>query len=98
MIGKSAMPALIEAIANPATSEILRFNATSLIFSIYSRGDLLEAIRVLKRGARARESTDWEGSQRLVDAARKTAGMCSETMASSCMDALYASEGDAKKQ
>lgn len=97
MIGKPAVPDLIEAIANPATLGIPRFNAISLIFAIYSREDLPESVRVLKRAAKARESTDWEASQRLVDAARQTAGMCRGETAAACVDALYNNEGEARK-
>ena len=96
MIGKLAVPDLIEAIANPATSGIPRFNATSLIFAIYSREDLPESVRVLKRAAKARESTDWESSQRLIDAARKTAGMCKGEMTNACVDALFSQDLDSK--
>jgi hypothetical protein len=90
-IGKPAVPDLIEAIAGLATSGTARSNAVLTIFLIYG-DDISEAVRVLKRAAKAKESGDWEGSQRLMDAARKTAGMCKGNMTNVCMDALFSKE------
>jgi len=88
MTGKPAVPDLIEAIAGSATSGTARSNAVLTVSTIY-REDISEAVRVFKRAAKARESTDWEGSQRLIDAAWKTAGVCRIEMANVCRDAFY---------
>jgi hypothetical protein len=89
MIGKPAVPDLIGAISGSATSDTARNNAIWTIFTIY-RANVSEAVRVLKRSARAMESTDWEGSQRLIDAASKAAGWCSiGEMSVACMAELY---------
>jgi hypothetical protein len=48
-IGKLVLPDVIDAIASPATSDIGRFNAIVVVFEIYIREDLSEAVRVLKR-------------------------------------------------
>jgi hypothetical protein len=96
IIGKPVVSDLVETIANPATSDISRFNALSIVFAIYSREDVAEAVRILKSAAKAKESTNWEASQRLVDAARKTAGMCQSQMSVVCMDALFGEEKDTK--
>ncbi len=92
IIGKPVVPALIEAIANSATSDIARSNAIGVIVALHSREDLSEAVRVLRRAAKAKESADWEASQRLSDAAQKTAGMCRGLMTNACMDALYSKD------
>jgi hypothetical protein len=91
-IGKLVLPDVIDAIASPATSDIGRFNAIVVVFEIYIREDLSEAVRVLKRAAKAKDPADSEGSQRLVDAARKTAGMCRGLTTNACMDALYSKD------
>lgn len=91
MIGKPAVPDLIEAVAGSATSGVARSNAVLTVFVIY-RDDISEAVRMLKRAAKARESTDCEASQRLIDAARKTAGWCKGEMANVCMDALFSGQ------
>jgi hypothetical protein len=93
MIGKPAVPDLLEAIAASATSHTARNNAVLTIFLIY-REDISEAVRVLKRAAKAKESTDWEASQRLIDAARKTAGMCRLETRNTCMEALFSDDKD----
>ena len=91
-MGKVVVPYAIEAIAGSATSDIARFNATVVIFEIYIREGLPEAIRVLERAAHAKESIDWTGSLRLHDAARKTADTCKGDIVNSCMGALFTRE------
>jgi len=51
--------------------------------------DTSEAVRVLKRASKTRESPDWEASQRLFEAARKAVETCKGDMANVCMDAFY---------
>ena len=89
MFGKLVIPDLLEVIASSVTSAISRANAIWLVFSIYSREDLIEAIHVLKRAAKPRESIDWAASQRLLDAAQGISGMCSRDMAKVCLDVFY---------
>ena len=89
IIGRPVVPDLIEVIANPSASDISRTNATSVIFAILSRDNISDGIQMLKRAAILKESADWQGSQRLMDAARKMAGMCKGDMANVCMDALF---------
>jgi hypothetical protein len=84
LIGKPAVPDLVEAIASSATSEIARDNAIHVVFFIY-RSDVAESVRVLIRASKA--SSDWESSMRLYDAARDTAAMCKDSR-NSCMSAL----------
>ena len=84
-IGKPAIPDLVKAIAMHSTSDTARNNAIQVIFQIY-REDVAEAVRVLNRAAKT--STEWEASQRLFDAAQKTAAMCKEPMRNLCMNAL----------
>jgi hypothetical protein len=88
-IGKPAVPDLVEAIANSATSEIARSNAVATVFDIY-RSDVTESVQVLMRASKA--SPDREASMRLYDAARKAADMCRQPGHNSCMSALSESE------
>jgi len=90
-MGTLVVPAVVEVIANPATPLVVRNNAIQVIFVMNSR-DMPEAVRVLKRASKAKESTDWEASQRLFDAARKAAEWCRGNMASACRDAFYSDE------
>jgi hypothetical protein len=87
-MGTMVVPAVVEAIANPATPLLVRNNAIYVIFVMNSK-DMPEAVRVLKRASKAKEPTDWEASQRLADAARKAAGWCKGDTARACMDAFY---------
>jgi hypothetical protein len=92
-IGKPAVPDLVEAIANSATSEIARSNAVATVFDIY-RSDVAESVRVLMRASKA--SPDREASMRLYDAARKAADMCRQPGHNSCMSALSENEAHEK--
>jgi hypothetical protein len=87
-MGTMVVPAVLEAIANPATPLLARNGAIDVIFLMNSP-KWPEAVRVLKRASKARESTDWEASQRLFDAARKAADWCRGNMANACRDAFY---------
>jgi len=97
-IGKAAVPDLIGVIASVTTSDVARSLAIYTIFVICGRGDLPEAVRVLKRAAKAKEPIDFEASLRLYDAARKTADMCTGPYANGCIDALYEVDSDKKPQ
>jgi len=90
-MGTMVVPAVIEAIANPATPMLARNGAIHVIF-LMNVQDMPEAVRVLKRASKAKESTDWNASQQLFDAARKAAEWCKGKMASACMDAFYNEE------
>jgi hypothetical protein len=94
-MGAMVVPAVVEAIANPATPLLARNGAIDVIFVMNSR-DRPEAVRVLKRASEAKESTDWEASQRLFDAARKAAEWCRGEMARACLDAFYEKEEKTK--
>ncbi len=94
-MGAMVVPAVVEAIANPATPLLVRNGAIDVIFVMNSR-DRPEAVRVLKRASKTKESTDWEASQRLFDAARKAAEWCRGEMARACMDAFYEKEEKTK--
>jgi hypothetical protein len=94
-MGTLVVPDVVEAIANPATTPLARNGATHVIFLMNAK-DLPEAVRVLKRASKAKESTDWEASQRLFDAARKAAEWCRDEMARACMDAFYEKEEKTK--
>lgn len=84
-IGKPAVDDLVEAVGNSATSDGVRKNAIQVLYEIF-REDVAGAVRVLNRASNA--TRDPEVRQRLFDAARKTAGMCHETMRNACMNAL----------
>jgi hypothetical protein len=90
-MGTLVVPAVLEAIANPATPLLARNGAIHVIFLMNAQ-DMPEAVRVLKRASKAKESTDWNASQQLFDAARKAAEWCKGKMASACMDAFYNEE------
>lgn len=86
VVGKAAVPALIEVIGNPSTPAIARSNATWVIFLLFGT-DRPEAVRTLKRAGEA--SDDAQASLRLFDAARNVAAMCTGPDANVCTDALY---------
>jgi hypothetical protein len=86
-LGKLAEPDLLEAIADSTTSPVARNNAIGAIFLMYPE-DPSGAVRVLVRATKAIETTNWEGSQRLFEAARKAAGTCKVNTVKSCNDAL----------
>jgi hypothetical protein len=94
-MGTMVVPAVLEAIANPATPLLARNGAIHVIFLMNSP-KWPEAVRVLKRVSKARESTDWEASQRLFDAARKAAEWCRGDMANACRDAFYEKDESTK--
>jgi hypothetical protein len=95
-IGKPVVPDLIETIGNPATRDIVRGNATLAVFAIYSRGDLPEAVRLLRRASEAPEHFD--GSERLFDAAKWIATKCRDAAAYDCQVALYGADAGKKHQ
>jgi len=97
IIGKPVVPSLIEAIASSVTSDIPRANAIEVVFAIYSREDLPEAVRVLKWASEAKSSTDSEAYYRLRDAARKLAGKCKGEIEYACGHAFYVDEPDSKR-
>jgi hypothetical protein len=87
IIGKPSVPYLIDVIASASVSDRARINATDLVFSIYSRENLPDAVRVLKRAGAA--AKDWGDSQRLLEAAKKVTAMCKEELEFQCRDALF---------
>jgi hypothetical protein len=96
-VGKPAVPDLLDAIASSVTRDLARSNAIWVLFTIY-REDVAEAVRVLKRAAKAKEPTDFEASLRLYDAAKRAADMCTGPYANGCIDALYEVDSDKKPQ
>jgi hypothetical protein len=84
-IGKPAIPDLVGAIAGPDTSDVARSNAIEALFLIH-REDVSEAVALLNRASK--ESTDWQASQHLMDAARRMADKCRGPAINSCMKAL----------
>jgi hypothetical protein len=91
VIGKPALPYLIDAIASSSTSPIAQSNAIRAVFLIHSE-DKSGAVRELRRASKA--SQDFDRSLRLFDAARKAANMCTGPNINSCVDALYADDLD----
>jgi hypothetical protein len=84
-IGKPAALDLAGSIADPDTPDVARSNAIEALFLIHREG-VSEAVALLNRASK--ESTDWQASQRLLDAARRMADMCRGPAISSCMKAL----------
>jgi len=84
-IGKAAVPALLDAVASAAISDVARVNAIHVLALIH-RADVTEGIRVLIRASKS--ASDRQASIRLYDAARAIAGMCREPERNSCMNAL----------
>jgi hypothetical protein len=91
VIGKPALPYLIDAIASSSTSPIAQSNAIWVVFLIHGE-DKPGAVRALSRASKA--SQDFERSLRLFDAARKAANMCTGPNINRCIDALYADDPD----
>lgn len=83
-IGKAAVPQLIEAVADPSTSDVARDNAGDAVLEIY-REDNPEGIAVLARASHTR--TDPRESIHLVDQARRQAGKCIPEMRNDCENA-----------
>jgi len=81
-IGKDSVPALVAAIGDADTSELIRKNAVESVFLIYGE-DLPEGAAVLNRAGRAATSPDVH--QRLLDAARELAGKCPEPQRAACL-------------
>jgi hypothetical protein len=84
-IGKPAIPDLVDSIADPDMTDVARSNAIEALFLIHREG-VSEAVALLNRASK--ESTDWQASQRLMDAARRMADMCRGPAINSCMKAL----------
>ena len=84
-IGKPAALDLVGSIADPDTPDVARSNGIEALFLIH-REDVSEAVALLNRASK--ESTDWQASQRLLDAARRMADMCRGPAINSCMKAL----------
>jgi hypothetical protein len=84
LIGKTAIPQLIEAVADASTSDVARDNAGDAVLAIY-RGDIPEGVAVLARASHTR--TDPTESIRLVDQASRQAGKCILEMKNDCENA-----------
>jgi len=89
-IGWVPVPFLIDTIGDGSTSEIARSNATFVMFTIYSRTRLAEAVRSLRRASEEPERFD--GSGRLFDAAKWIATRCEAEAAYGCQVALYGTD------
>jgi hypothetical protein len=83
-IGKSAIPDVVEVIADAATSDLVRNNAGDAVFAIY-RADPAEGIAVMVRAAHA--TTDPMASLRLMDQARRQATRCGPQWRNDCENA-----------
>jgi hypothetical protein len=81
-IGKDAVPALIAAIADADTSDLMRKNDIELVLLIY-REDVPQGAAVLNRAGRTATRPDVR--QRLLDAARDLAGQCPEPQRGACL-------------
>jgi hypothetical protein len=81
-IGKPAVPILLTVISAGSTADRARANAIDALFAIY-RDDVPEGAAVLNSAGRA--ATDVEIRQRLLDAARQYAGMCSGIKRGACL-------------
>lgn len=86
-VGRPAMPYVIDLIANTSTPDVARDNAITLVYSLYIRDNLSEGVRILKRASEARVNADWDGSRRLLEAARKAAELCTVPNDKQCTDA-----------
>jgi len=84
IVGKSVVPELIEAVARPDTSEVIRDNATSAIFTIYrsSVGGITALVSA------AHEEKDPTASGRLMGQARKFAARCRPAERNDCESAV----------
>jgi hypothetical protein len=85
LIGKPAVPGLIEAIADAATPDLVRSNAADVVSAVY-RESLVEGIAVLVRAAHAQ--ADPTSSVRLMDQARRRARECGSGSIIDCQDVL----------
>jgi hypothetical protein len=83
-IGKAAVPQLVDAIADAATSDLTRTNAADAIMAMYNH--LPEGIAVLVRAAHAR--TDPMESNRLMDQARRLPSRCGSRVRNDCENAV----------
>jgi hypothetical protein len=84
-IGKPAIPQLVAAIAEEATSDLVRNNVADAVSTIY-RDDLPEGVAVLVRAARAQ--TDPLANVRLMDQARRQAAQCGNDLRNDCENAI----------
>jgi hypothetical protein len=85
VIGKPAVPQLLETIANAATSDLVRDNAADVVSMIHFE-DFAEGVAVLVRAARAQ--TDPLASIRLMDQARRQAAHCGNERRNDCENAI----------
>ncbi len=84
-IGKAVVPALLDAIASPKTTDLVVRNVIELLVATY-REDPAEAVTVLVHASRAR--TDHVASQRLWEAAERVSLRCVEPSRNRCLEAL----------
>jgi len=85
VIGKPAVPQLVETIANAATSDLVRNISADVVSMIY-REDLAGGVAVLARAARAQ--TDPLASAHLMDQARRQAAHCGDELRNDCENAI----------
>ena len=91
MIGKPAVPELLEAIGRKGTSDTARLNAISTLFKIFSKDDLTTPVRLLKSASEAAD--DGEISVRFRQAAQRAADECRGVVASRCREVLHGADG-----
>ena len=87
IIGKPAVPAIVDAIGSGTLSDVARKNAVWTLLLIFSRDGIGEHVRVLSSASRAEPSR--EISLRLFVAAELAVTYCGRTNMAKCKEALY---------
>jgi len=85
-MGKASVPSLLSVIASSESSDLVRKNASEIIYALYSREDVTEGIAVMMRASR--NESDAYSRAHLEDAARYWASRCPPEHQNACMAAL----------